>query len=139
MMWRLAGVLLLGFVALSYGSEQDVLDLGDDDFASTLKQHETTLVMFYAPWWVGGRGRGAILHLHIKGVPHHMRCVCDSWLISLLRLQLNSILDSDSPAFVWNRQVHVSDCRHKKTERETKRERERHKDDEPVLVCCRPF
>ncbi|XP_016958603.1 protein disulfide-isomerase A3 [Drosophila biarmipes] len=50
MMWRLAGVLLLGFVALSYGSEQDVLDLGDDDFASTLKQHETTLVMFYAPW-----------------------------------------------------------------------------------------
>ncbi|XP_033152968.1 protein disulfide-isomerase A3 [Drosophila mauritiana] len=50
MMWRLAGVLLLGFIAISSGAEQDVLELGDDDFATTLKQHETTLVMFYAPW-----------------------------------------------------------------------------------------
>ncbi|EDV56416.1 protein disulfide-isomerase A3 [Drosophila erecta] len=50
MMWRVAGVLLLGFIAISSAAEQDVLELGDDDFATTLKQHETTLVMFYAPW-----------------------------------------------------------------------------------------
>ncbi|KAH8275203.1 hypothetical protein KR026_001993 [Drosophila bipectinata] len=45
-----AAVLLLGFIAIASGAEQDVLELGDDDFSSTLKQHETTLVMFYAPW-----------------------------------------------------------------------------------------
>ncbi|KAH8401434.1 hypothetical protein KR009_005448, partial [Drosophila setifemur] len=50
-MWRLsAAVLLLGAIAIASGAEQDVLELGDDDFSSTLKQHETTLVMFYAPW-----------------------------------------------------------------------------------------
>lgn len=50
-MWRLLGaVLACSFIAIVAGAEHDVLELGDDNFASTLKQHETTLVMFYAPW-----------------------------------------------------------------------------------------
>lgn len=28
----------------------DVLELGDDDFATRLAETETALVMFYAPW-----------------------------------------------------------------------------------------
>lgn len=28
----------------------DVLELGDDDFASRVAETETTLAMFYAPW-----------------------------------------------------------------------------------------
>lgn len=28
----------------------DVLELGDDDFATRVAEAETTLVMFYAPW-----------------------------------------------------------------------------------------
>lgn len=35
-------------VSLSLAS--DVLDLGDDDFATRVAEAETTLVMFYAPW-----------------------------------------------------------------------------------------
>ncbi|KAH8245754.1 hypothetical protein KR038_006835 [Drosophila bunnanda] len=52
-MWRPMEPLLLfllTFVAFSGAADEDVLQLGDDDFASVLKQHETTLVMFYAPW-----------------------------------------------------------------------------------------
>lgn len=30
--------------------EEDVLDLGDSDFESRIAEHETALVMFYAPW-----------------------------------------------------------------------------------------
>ncbi|XP_011302665.1 protein disulfide-isomerase A3 [Fopius arisanus] len=42
---------LLCLLALgAYAGEEDVLDLGDDDFTSKLDQHENTLVMFYAPW-----------------------------------------------------------------------------------------
>nr|XP_017030633.1 protein disulfide isomerase-like 1-2 [Drosophila kikkawai] len=45
-------LFLLTFIAsaLAGGLEEDVLQLGDEDFDSTLKQYETTLVMFYAPW-----------------------------------------------------------------------------------------
>lgn len=51
MMWRtVAALAVLGFIASVSGAEHDVLELGDDNFVSTLKQHETTLVMFYAPW-----------------------------------------------------------------------------------------
>ncbi|KAH8296943.1 hypothetical protein KR044_001258, partial [Drosophila immigrans] len=50
-MWRsVAAVLIFAFIAIANAAEQDVLELGDDNFVSTLKQHETTLVMFYAPW-----------------------------------------------------------------------------------------
>lgn len=30
--------------------EEDVLELGDSDFESTIAEHDTALVMFYAPW-----------------------------------------------------------------------------------------
>lgn len=43
-------VLLLGVIYLCRAAEEDVLDLTDSDFASTLGQHDTALVMFYAPW-----------------------------------------------------------------------------------------
>lgn len=43
-------VLLLGVIYLCRAAEEDVLDLSDSDFASTLAQHDTALVMFYAPW-----------------------------------------------------------------------------------------
>ncbi|KAH8245584.1 hypothetical protein KR032_012234 [Drosophila birchii] len=43
-------LFLLTFIAFSSGAVDDVLQLGDADFDRTLKQHETTLVMFYAPW-----------------------------------------------------------------------------------------
>jgi len=50
-MWRsVAALLIFGLIAIATGAEHDVLELGDDNFVSTLKQHETTLVMFYAPW-----------------------------------------------------------------------------------------
>lgn len=43
-------VLLLGVIYLCRAAEEDVLELSDSDFASTLAQHDTALVMFYAPW-----------------------------------------------------------------------------------------
>lgn len=30
--------------------EEDVLEFGDSDFDSKIAEHETALVMFYAPW-----------------------------------------------------------------------------------------
>lgn len=46
--------LFLVLIAVSYGlaSEQDVLEYGDSDFNTRIAEHETALVMFYAPWWV---------------------------------------------------------------------------------------
>ncbi|XP_015127878.1 protein disulfide-isomerase A3 [Diachasma alloeum] len=42
---------LLCLLALGvYAGEDDVLELGDSDFTSELDRHDTTLVMFYAPW-----------------------------------------------------------------------------------------
>lgn len=37
----------------AFSKEEDVIDLGDSDFSTKLAEHETALVMFYAPWWVG--------------------------------------------------------------------------------------
>ncbi|XP_032528964.2 protein disulfide-isomerase A3 [Danaus plexippus] len=42
--------LLLGVIYLCKASEEDVLELTDSDFESAIGQHETALVMFYAPW-----------------------------------------------------------------------------------------
>lgn len=50
MVEKAAVVLLFVAVALVAGSEEDVIELKDSTFESTLQQHETTLVMFYAPW-----------------------------------------------------------------------------------------
>ena len=43
-------MLLFVAAALVAGAEEDVLELTDSNFESTLQKHETTLVMFYAPW-----------------------------------------------------------------------------------------
>ncbi|XP_026319359.1 protein disulfide-isomerase A3 [Hyposmocoma kahamanoa] len=43
-------LLLIGVIYLCRAAEEDVLELSDSDFASTLAQHDTALVMFYAPW-----------------------------------------------------------------------------------------
>lgn len=43
-------LLLAVTISIVSAGEKDVLELGDADFTDTLKQHETTLVMFYAPW-----------------------------------------------------------------------------------------
>lgn len=45
-------VILVSFVIYQSSSakEEDVLEFGDSDFPSRIAQHETALVMFYAPW-----------------------------------------------------------------------------------------
>ncbi|KAL4716903.1 hypothetical protein ACJJTC_012714 [Scirpophaga incertulas] len=43
-------VLLFAFIYLCKAAEEDVIDLTDSDFSSVLAQHDTALVMFYAPW-----------------------------------------------------------------------------------------
>ncbi|XP_063241514.1 protein disulfide-isomerase A3 [Bacillus rossius redtenbacheri] len=43
-------IFFASLVYLSSGAEKDVLELGDDDFSSVVEEHETVLVMFYAPW-----------------------------------------------------------------------------------------
>ncbi|KAJ1521499.1 hypothetical protein ONE63_003164 [Megalurothrips usitatus] len=45
--WR-AALALSALLAVALADP--VLDLGDSDFSSVLAQHETVLVMFYAPW-----------------------------------------------------------------------------------------
>ncbi|XP_013133156.1 PREDICTED: protein disulfide-isomerase A3 [Papilio polytes] len=43
-------VLLLSLIYLCKAAEEDVLDLTDSDFSSLVSEHDTALVMFYAPW-----------------------------------------------------------------------------------------
>lgn len=50
MLGSLKILLFLGLIYLSKASEEDVLELTDADFSSAISQHETALVMFYAPW-----------------------------------------------------------------------------------------
>lgn len=49
---QIAAVLCLVIVNWSgvLAKEEDVLELTDNDFESSISQHETLLVMFYAPW-----------------------------------------------------------------------------------------
>lgn len=42
--------LFLAFCDLYFASEEDILELDDDNFASKIAEHESVLVMFYAPW-----------------------------------------------------------------------------------------
>ncbi|KAL0850847.1 hypothetical protein ABMA28_006764 [Loxostege sticticalis] len=50
MLGSLKIVLLLGVIYLCKAAEEDVLDLTDSDFSTVISQHDTALVMFYAPW-----------------------------------------------------------------------------------------
>ncbi|XP_049882601.1 protein disulfide-isomerase A3 [Pectinophora gossypiella] len=50
MLGSLKLVLFLGVIYLCRAAEEDVLDLTDSDFSSVIAQHDTALVMFYAPW-----------------------------------------------------------------------------------------
>nr|CAD7411882.1 unnamed protein product [Timema cristinae] len=43
-------ILLISMFYITLGAEEDVLELGDDDFSTVLGEHDTVLVMFYAPW-----------------------------------------------------------------------------------------
>lgn len=43
-------ILFLGVIYLCRAAEEDVLDLTDSDFTAVIGQHDTVLVMFYAPW-----------------------------------------------------------------------------------------
>lgn len=45
--------LTILFIAISssvLAGENHVLELSDDDFSTRVRETETTLVMFYAPW-----------------------------------------------------------------------------------------
>lgn len=50
MLGSLKLVLYLAVIYLSKATEEDVLELTDSDFESAIAQHDTALVMFYAPW-----------------------------------------------------------------------------------------
>lgn len=50
MLGSLKIVLLLGVIYLCRAAEEDVIDLTDSDFSTIISQHDTALVMFYAPW-----------------------------------------------------------------------------------------
>lgn len=50
MLGSLKLVLFLGVIYLCKAAEEDVLELTDSDFSSAISQHDTALVMFYAPW-----------------------------------------------------------------------------------------
>ncbi|XP_067001320.1 protein disulfide-isomerase A3 [Anabrus simplex] len=43
-------LFLLAIVLCASADENDVLELTDDDFKTRIAEHETVLVMFYAPW-----------------------------------------------------------------------------------------
>nr|CAD7590271.1 unnamed protein product [Timema genevievae] len=43
-------ILLISLFYITLGAEEDVLELGDEDFSTVLGEHDTVLVMFYAPW-----------------------------------------------------------------------------------------
>ncbi|CAH2241080.1 jg13138 [Pararge aegeria aegeria] len=42
--------LYLAVIYVCKATEEDVLELSDSDFSSAIAQHDTALVMFYAPW-----------------------------------------------------------------------------------------
>lgn len=55
-------IAFLFIAELAFASESDVLDLGDNDFDTVIKENPTTLVMFYAPWC----GRFCVHHSYLR-------------------------------------------------------------------------
>jgi protein disulfide isomerase family A protein 3 len=49
-MYVLKFLFLYSLFYFSLASESDVVELTDDDFSTRIAEHETVLVMFYAPW-----------------------------------------------------------------------------------------
>jgi len=49
-MYVLKVTFLCSLICLSLAAENDVIELSDDDFSTRIAEHETVLVMFYAPW-----------------------------------------------------------------------------------------
>lgn len=49
-MYVLKVTFLCSLLCLSLAAENDVMELSDDDFSTRIAEHETVLVMFYAPW-----------------------------------------------------------------------------------------
>ncbi|XP_046403308.1 protein disulfide-isomerase A3 [Ischnura elegans] len=43
-------LVLLAVICTAWATESDVLVFTDDDFSSRINEHDTVLVMFYAPW-----------------------------------------------------------------------------------------
>lgn len=52
MVRKYLAVFLAVIVAGVNAGEQDVVELTDNDFSTRIAEFDTTLVMFYAPWWV---------------------------------------------------------------------------------------
>ncbi|PNF35559.1 Protein disulfide-isomerase A3 [Cryptotermes secundus] len=46
----LKSVFLYSLFYFTLAAETDVIELSDDDFSARISEHETVLVMFYAPW-----------------------------------------------------------------------------------------
>lgn len=49
-MFMLKSIFLYSLFYFSLAAETDVIELSDDDFSARISEHETVLVMFYAPW-----------------------------------------------------------------------------------------
>ena len=49
-MYVFKGTFLCSLICLSLATENNVMELSDDDFSTRIAGHETVLVMFYAPW-----------------------------------------------------------------------------------------
>lgn len=47
-LFRVLTICLIFYTSVA--KEEDVLDFEDSDFDSKISEHETALVMFYAPW-----------------------------------------------------------------------------------------
>lgn len=48
LVFKLTALIFIASCVLA--KEEDVLEFGDSDFDSKIAEHETALVMFYAPW-----------------------------------------------------------------------------------------
>lgn len=73
----------------------DVLEIGDDDFNTRVAETETTLVMFYAPWYV------FISKIFIISV--HFFAFCNRWNLYLVKVRLNQCSICYAQAFLYSK------------------------------------